>query len=138
MPKKKAAVRYFSKGGKTKKIADAIARGAGVSAAPVSEPLKEPVDVLFLGTAPYGFDVDDAVKDFIRAVNVPVGKVVLFSTSAVLSSVRKYVEKPLAEKKLPLETREFACRGEFLVLHRGKPDKKDEENAEAFAREMLS
>ncbi|MBQ8943584.1 MAG: flavodoxin family protein, partial [Clostridia bacterium] len=48
-------VRYFSKGGKTEKIAKAIARGAGVEALSVTEEpeLKENTDLLFLGGAPY-------------------------------------------------------------------------------------
>lgn len=49
------AVRYFSKLGNTKKIAEAIAEGAGTAVVSVTdEPeLKERVDVLFLGGAPY-------------------------------------------------------------------------------------
>lgn len=47
------AVRYYSKLGNTKKIAEAIAEGAGVSAVSITdEPeLKEHTDVLFLGGA---------------------------------------------------------------------------------------
>ncbi len=46
-------MRYFSKLGNTKKIAEAIAEGAGVSAVSITdEPeLKEHTDVLFLGGA---------------------------------------------------------------------------------------
>ena len=48
------AVRYFSKLGNTKTIAEAIADGAGAKAVSVTEEpeLKEPVDILFLGGAP--------------------------------------------------------------------------------------
>ncbi len=49
------AVRYFSKLGNTKTIAEAIAEGAGVEAISITdEPeLKTFVDILFLGGAPY-------------------------------------------------------------------------------------
>lgn len=45
------AVRYFSKLGNTKAIAEAIAEGAGASAVSITdEPeLKQRVDILFLG-----------------------------------------------------------------------------------------
>lgn len=51
----KTAVRYYSKLGNTKRIAEAIAEGAGVKAVSVTEEpdLAEYVDVLFLGGAPY-------------------------------------------------------------------------------------
>ena len=49
------AVRYFSRSGNTKTIAEAIADGAGVSAVSITdEPdLKTHVDILYLGSAPY-------------------------------------------------------------------------------------
>ena len=51
----KKAVRYYSRLGSTKTIAEAIAQGAGVRAVSITEEpeLTEPVDVLFLGGAPY-------------------------------------------------------------------------------------
>ncbi len=134
----KVAVRYHSRGGNTKKVAEAIARAAGAEARPVSEPLAEGVDILFFGTAPYGFDVDDEAKDFIRGIGVPVGRVVLFSTSAMVKSIRKYVEKPFADKKIPIAGEEFSCRGEFAMLHRGRPSADDLGEAEAFARRVVS
>ena len=59
-------VRYYSRGGNTKKIAEAIAGAVGVEAKTVAEPLTGDVDILFLGSAPYAFDVDDEVKKFIH------------------------------------------------------------------------
>ncbi len=134
----KIAIRYFSKGGNTKKIADAISGAAGVPALTVAEPLTEDVDILFLGAAPYAFDVDDAVKNFIRGINVSVGKTVLFGTSAAVKSIRKYVEKIFAEKGLTLAPEEFFCRGQFMLAHKGKPDALDEKAAADFAKKVVS
>ncbi|MBR0136206.1 MAG: hypothetical protein IJM18_08390 [Clostridia bacterium] len=49
------AVRYYSKLGNTKRIAEAIAKGAGVTAVSITEEtaLDKPVDLLFIGGAPY-------------------------------------------------------------------------------------
>lgn len=132
------AVRYYSKGGNTKKIAEAIAKAVGTEAKTVSEPLTEDVDILFLGSAPYAFDVDDEVKNFIRNISVSVGKVVNFSTTAVIKSTRKYVEKLFAEKKIPVEKEEFSCRGAFAVLHKGRPNEDDLKSAVDFARKITS
>lgn len=133
----KIAVRYYSRSGNTKKIAEAIAGAVGAEAKTISEPLTEDVDILFLGSAPYAFNVDDEVKNFIGNINVSVGKVINFSTAAVISSTRKYVEKLLAEKNIPVAKEEFSCRGTFAMLHKGKPDENDCKAAADFARKII-
>ena len=133
----KIAVRYYSRGGNTKKIAEAISEAVGAEAKTVSEPLTEDVDILFLGSAPYAFNVDDEVKKFIGNINVSVGKVINFSTSAVISSTRKYVEKLFAEKNIPVAKEEFSCRGAFAMLHKGKPDENDLRAAADFAKKII-
>ncbi len=132
------AVRYYSRGGNTKKIAEAIAEAVGVEAKTVSEPLKEDVDILFLGSAPYAFDVDDEVKKFIGSIDVSVGKVVNFSTSAAVKSTRKYVEKLLEEKRIPVAKEEFSFRGALGMLHKGRPNENDQKAAAEFARGIIS
>lgn len=134
----KIEIRYYSRGGNTKKVAEAMGKAVGVKAKPVSEPLSEDVDILFLGSAPYAFDVDDEVKKFISGIGVSVGKAVNFSTSAVVSSTRKYVEKLFAAKNIPLAKEEFSCRGAFAVLHKGRPNEKDLNAAAEFARKIIS
>lgn len=134
----KIAIRYHSRGGNTKKIADAISGVVGVEAKTVSESLKEDVDILFLGTAPYAFDVDDEVKAFIKDINVSVGKAVIFSTSAAVKSIRKYVEKLFAEKKIPVAKEEFSCRGSFAMLHKERPNEDDLRAAADFASKIIS
>ena len=131
-------VRYYSRGGNTKKIAEAIAKAVGTEAKTVTEPLDKDVDILFLGSAPYAFDVDDEVKKFINGIHVSVGKVVNFSTSAAVKSTRKYVEKLFAEKKIPVAKEEFSCRGAFAMLHKGRPNEDDQKAAADFARGILS
>ena len=134
----KIAVRYYSRGGNTKKIAEAIAKAVGVEAKTVTEPLDEDVDILFLGSAPYAFNIDEEVKKFINGIHVSVGKVVNFSTSAAVKSTRKYVEELLAEKKIPVAKEEFSCRGAFGMLHKGRPNEDDQKAAADFARGIIS
>ena len=78
------AVRYFSKLGNTKTIAEAIAEGAGVPAVSISdEPeLKERVDVLYLGGAPYANIMAPELKEYAEKLDATkVGYVILFTTS---------------------------------------------------------
>ena len=80
----KTAVRYFSKLGNTKKIAEAIAQGAGVKAVSIAdEPkLQEYIDILFLGGAPYANIMAPKLKEYAESLKAEqVGRVILFTTS---------------------------------------------------------
>ena len=47
------AVRYYSKTGNTKKLAERIAKEAGVKALPITEPITEDIETLFLASSVY-------------------------------------------------------------------------------------
>ena len=133
----KAAIRYYSKGGNTEKVALAISKATGLSAETIDVPLLEDVDILFLGSSVYGFDVDVQVKQFISNIDVKVGKVVNFSTACLVKSTYKQVGKLLAEKNIPLAKEEYYCRGSFGPMHKGRPNQQDLQAAEAFARKIM-
>lgn len=134
----KVAIRYYTRGGNTKKLADAISEAIGVEAKTTAEPLTEDVDILFLGSSVYAYGVDDEVKKFIRGIDVKVGKVVNFSTAALIKSTYKQVAKLLAEKNIPFAKEEFACKGSFAMMHKGKPDADDCKAAADFAKKIVS
>lgn len=133
----KTAVRYYTRSGNTKKLADAIAGRLGVEAAPVDKGLLERAEVLFLGCSYYAFDVDDAVKEFIRANRWNIGKIVLFGTSAAMKSTYKPVKKVAEETGVELLEEEFHCRGQFLGLHKGRPNGEDCRAAADFAEKIM-
>ena len=133
----KTAIRYYSRGGNTGKLAQAISEAIGVKAETTDVPLQEDVDILFLGSSVYAYGVDDNVKDFISKINVKVGKVVNFSTAALIKSTYKQVGKLLAEKGIPQAKEEFYCKGEFGPMHKGKPDENDLKKAAEFARKVV-
>ena len=134
----KIAVRYYTRSGNTKKLAGAIAKAVGAEAKTVEEPLREDVDILFLGSSVYAYGVDDSIKKFISNIDVTVGKVVNFSTAALIKSTYKQVGKLLAEKGIAQAEEEFYCKGSFGPMHKGKPDEKDCKAAAAFAKKIIS
>lgn len=135
----KVAVRYHTRSGNTKKLAEAIAEAVGAEAKSTDEPLVEDVDILFLGSSVYAYGVDENVKKFIDdGIQVKVGKVVNFSTAALVKSTYKQVGKLLKAKNISQAEEEFYCRGSFGPMHKGKPDKKDCDNAAVFAKKMIS
>ncbi len=132
------AVRYYTKTGNTKKIAEAIAKVLEVEALPISEPLPEEVEVLFLGNSYYAFNIDPEVKDFIAGLDKKkVGRIVNFGSAAMLNSTYKKVKAQADKVGIKMDEREFHCKGEFKGLNKGRPNEKDLNNAAEFAKTYL-
>ncbi|MCM1193767.1 MAG: flavodoxin [Blautia sp.] len=131
------AVRYYTRSGNTKKLAEAVADAVGVKAETTDKPLEDDVDILFLCSSVYAYGVDENVKRFIAGINVKAGKVVNVSTAALVKSTYKQVGKLLKEKGIPQAEEEFYCKGSFGPMHKGKPDEKDCGDAAAFAKGIV-
>ena len=135
----KTAVRYYTKTGNTKRLAEAIGQALGVAALPLSEPLKEPVDVLFLGNSYYAFSIDPEVRTYVRSLDKEkVGCIVNFGSAAMLNSTWKKVKAEADKVGIPMDEREFHCKGEFKGLHKGKPDEEDLKAAAEFAKSITA
>ena len=130
------AVRYYTKTGNTKRLAEAIAKELGVEALPISEPVNEQVDFLFMGNSYYAFDIDPEVKKFVSSLDKDkVGKTVNFGSAAMLNSTYKKV-KAVAEKAgIAMDEKEFHCKGEFKGIHKGRPNENDLKDAAEFAKQ---
>ncbi|MDF2943189.1 MAG: flavodoxin [Herbinix sp.] len=138
MSGKKIAVRYYSKSGNTKKLAERIAAVAGCNAETTDVDLREKVDILFLGAAVYWAGIDKSVKEYIERLDKSmVGKVVIFSTSALAERAVPSIKKHLTAKKIKVVAEDFYCHGQFASLHRGKPDEKDLVAVEEFTRKII-
>ena len=134
----KVAVRYYTKTGNTKRLAEAVAKAVGVEALPLSSPIEEPVDILFLGNSYYAFSIDPEVREFIRSLSKDkVGRIVNFGSAAMLNSTWKKVKAEADKKGIPMEKREFHCKGEFKGLHKGRPNSEDLAAAAAFAKSIV-
>ena len=134
----KIAVRYYTKTGNTKRLADAVAKAAGVEALPISTPVTEPVDILFLGNSYYVFSIDPEVRDFIRSLDSrTVGRIVNFGSAAMLNSTWKKVKAEADKAGIPMDEREFHCKGEFKGIHKGRPNTEDLAAAADFAKSIV-
>ena len=134
----KIAVRYYTKTGNTRRLAEAVAKAVGAEALPISTPVTEPVDVLFLGNSYYAFTIDPEVRDFVRALDKSkVGRIVNFGSAAMLNSTYKKVKAEADKAGIPMDEREFHCKGEFKGIHKGRPNQDDLKAAAAFAKKIV-
>ena len=131
------AVRYYTQTGNTKRLAEAIAQELGVQALPISTPVTEKVDVLFLGNSYYAFTIAPEVREFVAGLDkAKVGKIINFGTAAMMNSTYKKVRSVAATKGIPVLDREFHCKGEFKGMNKGRPNEDDLKLARVFAKSI--
>ena len=135
----KAAVRYYTKTGNTKRLAEAVAEAVGVEALPISSPVAEPVDILFLGNSYYAFSIDPEIRAFLKTLSKDkVGRIVNFGSAAMLNSTWKKVKAEADKLGIPMDKREFHCKGEFKGIHKGRPNEADLKAAADFAKTLVA
>ena len=139
----KVAVRYQSRGGNTKEIAEVIAKTVGVKAESIDVPLKEPVDVLFLGGGVYAHTIDPSLKEYINTLHHNNVKLIAaFTTGAGMSATDKIAniakekgihvcEKSLSIKKGLHNYRVFGGKGDAT------PSKKQNQLVNDFVKEII-
>ncbi|MCD7839234.1 MAG: hypothetical protein LUG46_01255 [Erysipelotrichaceae bacterium] len=135
----KVAVHYFSKSGNTKKIADEIAKTTHCSAKQIPTTVNDKIDILFLGASVYYGGISSEVKKYIQTLDSnQIGKVVVFSTSAMAERAYPQIQKLLKDKNIQVDQRNFYCRGEFTVLHKGRPNQEDLDEVRKFVSEIIN
>jgi flavorubredoxin len=128
------AVRYYSKSGNTKLLAEAIGKGAGVIPISVDEDsakITENIDLLFIGGALYAYGLDKEMNNFLAGIDgSKVKRAVVFSTSWISKHSIDLIKKALVEKGI--EVADETC------YVRNKPNEKQLAEAEVFAKKMMS
>lgn len=134
------AVFVDSRGGNTRKVADAIAGELGVSAGQFPEIVPEDTRIIFLGSGVYGGKPGVNMQRFIASGSFEGKKVALFATSAAAKGAETMLSNVAGElaRKGATILGSFHCRGKFLLVNRGHPDGADLDYARNFARDMLS
>ena len=118
------AVRYYSRSGNTKMVAEAIAEAVGAAAVAVDSPeaaVTEEVDVLFLGAAVYAHGIDRKMKDFLAALDgAKVKKAVLFSTSMMSKHALELMKRALQEKGVEVAEETFYVKSKAVKNQLGE------------------
>lgn len=129
------AIRYYSKFGHSKQMAEAIEEIVGAKAATVTEPLEQPVEVLVLGAGVLLGKVNGAVIDFINTLTPDKVKcVVLFGSCAIIESPVPQMRKALEARGITVCAKSFTCKGSMGPIHSGHPNAQDIEDLRQFIR----
>lgn len=129
-----------SRGGNTRKVADAIADEMGIKARDVTISPPDDGKILFLGSGTYGGKPGEAMMKFIGSGNFSGRKVAIFGTAASLTGVQKMTVAmtDFLKQKGATVLGSYHCKGKFFLVNWGHPNKEDLDNARKFAREMIN
>ncbi|MDR1218919.1 MAG: hypothetical protein LBK73_04840 [Treponema sp.] len=132
------AVVYVSKGGNTKKLADAVAKGAEVKAQSAASAVNlTQTDILFIGGSIYCGRMSGVLRKFLQNLDQKqAAKAVVFGTSASGKTIRAEVTSILESKGIPVVAESFHCKGSFLCVNSGRPNADDLAQAEEFAKRV--
>jgi len=132
------AVFVDSRGGNTRKVADAIAEELGVKIGDITVPLPDNAKVLFLGSGTYGGAPGIDMMKFVTDNSFTGRKVALFGTSASAGGAEKMIAAmtDALTRKGATIAGIWHCRGKMFIFSRGHPGREDLDNAKKFAREM--
>jgi flavodoxin len=133
----KIAIRYYTKTGNTKALAQGIAEVCGVEALSVDNELKEDVDILFLCNSIYAAGVDNSVKKFIEDNTKNIGQIVNISSAAMKTSSYKNIKKLTDQKGLTLSEKEWHCKGQFKIFNKNRPNEADIEDLKNFVKSII-
>lgn len=133
------AIRYFSRFGHTKQMVETVKEIMGAEPKTVSEPLAEPVDVLFLGAGVMLGKVDGSVVQFINTLTPDKVKcVVCFGSCAIIKSPVPQMRKTLEARGIKVSKQEFTCPGAMGPIKAGHPDATDIKNFKAFVKSVIN
>ncbi|MDR0862740.1 MAG: flavodoxin family protein [Oscillospiraceae bacterium] len=132
---------YVSRGGHTKKLAEAVARGASCTAEALTGATQVTgADTLFVGGAIYAGSLDGKLTSFLRSLTPESARrVAVFGSCAspnasILELVRKEVPGGIE-----VSSEAYQCLGSFLVIvSAGHPNAADLSGAEQFGKRQAA
>jgi len=139
----KFSVKYQSRGGNTRAVAETIADTLGVKAELIDTPLNENVDVLFIGGSLYMGQIDENLKNYLDNLSAEkIGKIAVFGTSGGQKKVIDEITECAVKKGIKTDERSLyvpmGLKGHtWLGLKGGKLNKKQIDKIKEFAHNFL-
>ena len=135
------ALIYSSRGGSTRKVAQAMAEALEIAPIDVKKeaPDLSDVELLIVGSGTYGGKPSKKLVKYLETLDTTTNKrVAFFSTCAGDATNTLEVMKEIMANKGYTLGDCFSCFGKFTLLKRGHPTKEEMNQAKDFARNLIT
>lgn len=107
----KIAVRYQSRGGNTKAVAEINSKEFHTQALSVDNPINDYIDILFLGGGVYEWKMDNSLCNFIERLPAEkIGQIICFSTTGLMDSTLKQIRQAAEERGIAVNENELLVK----------------------------
>ncbi|WKY47810.1 flavodoxin family protein [Eubacteriaceae bacterium ES3] len=131
------AIIYSTKTGKSKKIARQIGEALNIVPTDIKEcPVYSGMDLLFVVSGIYGGKSAPELLDYLRKLDMSMFKRAAILTSCASGKKGQDEVRELLSAKGITVIDEFICRGNFLFVSIGHPNKADLDAAVQFSRDI--
>lgn len=130
----KVAIRYFSRGGNVRAMAEAISRATGIEAISIDDPraaITEHIDLLFIGGALYKYMLDPKLKKFLE--DLPEGMI----EEAVCFGSSWFTRRPIYLMQDMIKAKDIKLNKQ-AIWSRNRPNDNLIEVIEYFAKNELT
>lgn len=129
----KIQVRYYSRSGNTKLLAEEIAKECNVKAISIDDKkasIDKKTDILFIGGALYMYGIDKKLKQYISELNPNnINKAIVFSTTSISKHSISIIKKLLKDKGINVSDK--------YIYARSKPNNKELNEARIIVKNSL-
>lgn len=129
----KVEVRYYSRSGNTRALAEAIAKGVNAKAISIDDNnaiINDKIDILFIGGALYAYGLDNKLKEYISNLDANnIEKAIVFSTSWISKHSIDLIKKALKNKRIDVI--------DDYIYYKNKPNDNELKEAEVIAKNMI-
>ncbi len=129
------AIRYQSRNGNNKLIAESIGKALDVKPEPVTNSLDQKVDILFLGGAVYNMQIDDHLKQFLATLDSKkIGAIVPFASVGIVAVPIRQIKSAAKKKNIKVPATAPIIRLGFS--HSARPAKEKLQDIATFAKNL--
>ncbi len=133
-----AQILYATMSGHSKKIAEAIAKSMEIPIHNLKDNPQIPAcDLLIIVGGIYAGQYKNELLEFVKKLSPSEIKKAALVTSSMRCSTQGSLRTTLCEAGIAVEDEEYLCKGSFLFIGLGHPNKSEIEGAVAFAKKML-
>ncbi len=130
---------YHSRTGNTKKLAEAIADSVNCTAEPAeSNSISGQIDLLFIGGAIYGGQIQKSIKKFIDSLDPGKIKLAAVFSTYFLGKTKavSIIRKLLTDRGITVAEKSIVCRGKYLFFYSRHPDAEELSQAGESAKRI--